>query len=103
MAFKYILNEFRLPFLTILTHRKHWHDRHEPRILCEASVKGHAVCQSLFGNKKAMERHLKVEHPKFAKDPANGVKDQGGRCDPCKKSFTRRDNLKRHMKKKTRH
>lgn len=47
-----------------------------------------------------MRRHLKVDHEEFAMHPESGVKDKGGVCEPCKKSFTREDNYKRHMKKK---
>ena len=79
---------------------RHWREKHEPHKPCKASGKGGTICHSLFGSKKAMERHLKNEHPDFAKNPANGVKDQGGRCNACKKTFTRRDNYTRHMRKK---
>ncbi|KAF3390026.1 hypothetical protein DPV78_011682 [Talaromyces pinophilus] len=53
------------------------------------------TCVYRFGERRDMRRHVQVHH-------SPGAKGSGSvKCQHCGCSFTREDNLKRHMKKYT--
>ncbi|QYT02963.1 C2H2-type domain-containing protein [Trichoderma simmonsii] len=62
---------------------------HNKQVPCEAG------CFERFADNKARNRHYWVSHKKYAKE--NNIPNEKCFCEPCGKSFSRRDNFRRHV------
>lgn len=77
-------------------HRKHL-DIHNKLIPCEAEPLEIKLCYELFADNKARNRHYWVSHKEYAKE--QNIPNERCFCEPCEKSFSRRDNFQRHVDK----
>lgn len=73
-------------------NRKHL-NTHNKQVPCEAGIPG--GCSERFADNKARNRHYWVSHKKYAKE--NNIPNEKCFCEPCGKSFSRRDNFRRHV------
>ncbi|PKK45652.1 hypothetical protein CI102_7885 [Trichoderma harzianum] len=64
---------------------------HYKQVPCEAG------CSERFADNKARNRHYWVSHKKYAKKKK--IPNEKCFCEPCDKSFSRRDNFRRHVGK----
>lgn len=75
-------------------HRKHL-QRHDPQLLCEAEHPEEKLCFEVFADDKGRNRHYWVSHKDYAKK--QNIPETDCCCEHCKKTFSRKDNLKRHL------
>src|SRR5687767_14449273 len=76
---------------------KHLKSKHEePSISCAAAQE--ELCELMFKDKRAMERHAKSSHRIFSSRPESGLSSETIECVPCKQTFARDDVFTRHMK-----
>ncbi|KAL7905407.1 hypothetical protein GGI35DRAFT_136931 [Trichoderma velutinum] len=70
---------------------------HNKRVPCEADPPGRKLCPKLFAEPRDRNRHYWVSHKEYAKE--HNIPKETCFCEPCQKSFARRDFLWRHIKK----
>ncbi|KAH0499548.1 hypothetical protein TgHK011_006735 [Trichoderma gracile] len=69
--------------------------RHDPQLRCEAKHPRGKTCSESFADDKDRDRHYWVYHKEFAKE--RNIPRTDGLCEHCKKTFSRKDNRKRHL------
>ncbi|KAL7958555.1 hypothetical protein V8C34DRAFT_144734 [Trichoderma compactum] len=70
---------------------------HNKQIPCAAGKPGEKHCFKRFADNKARNRHYWVSHKKYARE--QNIPNERCFCEPCEKSFSRRDNFQRHVDK----
>lgn len=73
--------------------RKH-EKTHNPSVPCPAATTNYP-CDFTTAEQRDMQRHLWVTHNRYA--IRHNIQDPKDQCNNCKKWFTRRDNLQRHL------
>ncbi|KPM37384.1 hypothetical protein AK830_g9162 [Neonectria ditissima] len=67
---------------------------HDKPLKCEADKH----CKTQKAQQRDMDRHYRTAHKKYA--DKQGIMEEPSICELCGESFTRPDNLRKHMKKK---